>query len=222
MKPFPLNKRNRGDGRKLLAGILDKAVACTIFDPQYRGVMDKLGYGNEGARQKKRALLPQMPEAVITEMGEQIARITRPMGHVFMWVDKFMVVGFDPARYFGAACDLQVVDLITWNKLTFGMGYRSRRCCEYLVCLQREPTRAKGVWKDHGIRDVWDEKASYPTHPHSKPYELTRRLIRAVTMVDDLVVDPCAGSFMTFDACRAVGVDFLGCDLLGAKNAPYR
>jgi site-specific DNA-methyltransferase (adenine-specific) len=178
MKPFPLNKRNRGDGRKLLAGILDRAAACVVFDPQYRGVLDKLGYGNEGERQKGRAALPQMPEAIITEMGEHIGRILRPMGHCFMWVDKFMVVGFDPTRYFGSGTDMRVVDVITWNKLTFGMGYRSRRCGEYLVCLQREPIRAKDVWKDHGIRDVWDEKASYPTHPHSKPYELTRRLVR--------------------------------------------
>jgi site-specific DNA-methyltransferase (adenine-specific) len=223
-KPYPLNKRNKADGRKLLAGILDNAAGAVVFDPQYRGVLDKLKFGNEGERQKRRAELPQMGDAIIQEMGEQIARVLRPMGHVFMWLDKFMLVGFDPTRYFGTASALQPVDVITWNKLTFGMGKRTRRCCEYLMVLQKEPTRAKDVWMDHGIRDVWDEKASYPTHPHSKPYELTRRLITSVTQRGDLVVDPCAGSFMTFDVCRHLNhhVDFLGCDILGAKNAPVQ
>ena len=31
-----------------------------FFDPQHRGVLDKLAYGNEGARQKGRVGLPAM------------------------------------------------------------------------------------------------------------------------------------------------------------------
>ena len=41
----------------------------------------------------------------------------------------------------------QVVDLITWNKIKMGMGYRTRRFGEHLVVLQKKPLRAKGEEK---------------------------------------------------------------------------
>ena len=36
-----------------------------------------------------------------------------------------------------AGTNLHIVDLITWNKETFGMGYRTRRTAEYLLILQK-------------------------------------------------------------------------------------
>jgi site-specific DNA-methyltransferase (adenine-specific) len=50
------------------------------------------------------------------------------------------------------------VDLIVWDKDRIGMGYRSRRVSEYCVIFQKQPKRAKGVWKIHNISDVWREK----------------------------------------------------------------
>lgn len=50
------------DGVVILNNIKDNAVPIVFFDPQYRGVLDKLSYGNEGKRQIKRAELDQMPE----------------------------------------------------------------------------------------------------------------------------------------------------------------
>jgi site-specific DNA-methyltransferase (adenine-specific) len=96
------------------------------------------------------------------------------------------------------------------------MGYRSRRCGEYLVGLQRPPIRAKSTWSDHGIRDRWIEKiekADYDLHPHTKPIGLISRLIGAVTKPGDLVVDPAAGSFVVIKAAHALGRAFIGCDL---------
>lgn len=217
---FAENRRNKGNGLRLLSRLGGESFKLVFFDPQYRAVLDKMNYGNEGERQKGRASLPQMPAEIIQGFGEHINRVLKPMGHCMLWADKFNVVGFDAGAIFGADHDMNVVDFITWNKLTFGMGYRSRCCGEYLIILQKSPKRAKGVWTDHGIRDVWNEKVSHPTHPHSKPYQLQRRLIECVTKPGDYVLDPCAGSFSVFDCARDAKRNFLGCDLLGAKYAP--
>ena len=40
---------------------------------------------------------------------------------------------------------------------------------------------------------------------HQKPRELMRRLIAAVTEPGDLIVDPCAGSFLTLDLALELG-----------------
>jgi site-specific DNA-methyltransferase (adenine-specific) len=104
--------------------------------------------------------------------------------------------------------------MITWDKMSFGMGYRTRRTSEYLLIIQKEPKKTKS-WKNRSIRDVWSEKIEKPrsVHPHKKPIELIKTLIESVTESDDIVVDPCAGSFVTMDACISVGRKFLGADI---------
>ncbi len=48
------------------------------------------------------------------------------------------------------------------------MGYRTRRRAEYCIILQKQPRRAKGVWKTHNIPDVIQERASQREHPHTR------------------------------------------------------
>ena len=50
-------------------------------------------------------------------------------------------------------------------------------------------------------------------HPHQKPKGLIKAMIEATTEEGDLVVDPCAGSFIVLEVCQATKREFLGCDL---------
>jgi hypothetical protein len=50
MNKFCTDVAQRGDALELLRSVPDASTPLTFFDPQYRGVMDKLDYGNEGAR----------------------------------------------------------------------------------------------------------------------------------------------------------------------------
>ena len=63
-----VNRKNKMNGLDLL-DLLDKeSIKVTFFDPQYRGVLDKLSYGNEGkSRGKDRSALPQMSQEIILE-----------------------------------------------------------------------------------------------------------------------------------------------------------
>ena len=44
--PLPLNQRNQCDGLELLAALEPKSIPLCIFDPQYRGLLNKMRYGN--------------------------------------------------------------------------------------------------------------------------------------------------------------------------------
>ena len=213
-KGLKLNTRLKMDGLKFLSLLPEKSIPLAFFDPQYRGVLDKLDYGNEGKqRGKARASLPQMSEEFIGQFIQSIDKALIPSGHLFLWMDKFhLCTGF---QHWFEGTDLDVVDMITWNKGKIGMGYRSRRMCEYLVVLQKQPKRAKGVWKLHNIPDVYLEKVERNGYVHKKPVKLQGLLIETVSNKGDLVIDPASGSFSVMEACLIHGRNFLGCDIRG-------
>jgi site-specific DNA-methyltransferase (adenine-specific) len=206
------NARQRMDGRKLLRALPEGRAALAFVDPQYRAIMDRQKYGNEGERQKARAALPQMTDEDIAAIVEEVERVLRPSGHLALWVDKYSLASAHYHRWF-MRTGLTIVDLICWNKGRIGMGRRARCKSEYLVMIQKPPTRAQDVWTDRGIPDCWDEPKDLAKHPHAKPIALTTRLVEAVTRPGDLVVDPCAGGYGVLDACLLTGREFVGCDL---------
>jgi site-specific DNA-methyltransferase (adenine-specific) len=208
------NARQIASGFTLLRALEDDSAALVFFDPQYRAVLNKLQFGNECERQKRRAELPQMSDVWIATWVEEIERVLRPRGHLAFWVDKYTLASGKHLEYLRHARLLSIVDLICWSTLRFGMGRRTRTSTEYLLIVQRHPTKAEGVWLDKSMRDSWPEMSDRERHAHAKPYQLTERIIRAVTQRGDLVVDPCAGSYVVLDACRSTGREFVGCDLV--------
>lgn len=90
---YRFNTRNKADGLKLLKSLKDERVRVVFFDPQYRGVLDKLKYGNEGkSRGLARSALPQMNEITIKSFISEIRRVLKPSGYLFLWVDKFHLI----------------------------------------------------------------------------------------------------------------------------------
>ena len=208
-KTIKLNKRLRMDGLDLLKKLPEAAIPVAFLDPQYRGVLNKMAYGNEGeGRGKARCLLKQMDDDAIASFIRGIDRVLMPTGHLFLWLDKFELLnGF---RTWLDGTDLDVVDLVNWDKGKMGMGYRSRRVTEYCVVAQKQPRKAKGVWRIHNIRDTWCEKAPPGKHPHRKPINLQADLLSAVTNEGDIVLDPCAGDFTVMTAAQLRRRNFLG------------
>lgn len=208
------NTRLKMDGLEFLSLLPAGAIPVAFFDPQYRGVLEKLSYGNEGkSRGRRRSALEQMPEALIRKFICGIDRALIPSGHLFLWVDKFHLCEGVAGWFVGTSLD--IVDMLTWDKGTFGMGYRTRRRAEYCIVLQKQPRRAKGVWMIHNIPDVVPETASQREHPHAKPVDLQGALIAAVSHEGDYVIDPAAGSFSVLEAALNRCRTFLGCDLNG-------
>lgn len=204
-----LNQRNIGDGLALLRSLKNNSVPLIFFDPQHGTLLDEMKYGNK-ERMVKRHLLTQMDGLEIADFEKEILRVLRPSGHVMYWMDKFILC----QTAYTLMPGMRIVDLITWEKPRIGMGYRTRRKCEYLLIYQKPPVRAKGHWHDHSIPDVWKENSTIGLHAHAKPLMLQQRLIEATTRRGDLVVDPCAGGYSVMVAALACGRQFFGCDVI--------
>jgi len=201
------------DGLEMMSSIPNCAITTAFLDPQYRGILDEMSYGQ--SRQPDRQALPQMEYATITRFCEEIARVLTPHGHLFLWTDKYHLTNpTENVHAWMADTSMEIVDMVVWNKQRMGMGYRTRRCSEYLFIYQKPPKRVKGVWMSRSIPDVWDEKPPSSDHPHAKPLALTGALIEAVTPENGIVLDPAAGSFTTMHASHEYGRKFIGCDLM--------
>jgi site-specific DNA-methyltransferase (adenine-specific) len=214
------------DGLELLRQIDGCSVDACFADFQYRGILDRMSYGNEGEKkQVARSQLQQMTEGTILNFLLGITRVLKPSSYMFMWVDKFIIAEASHLKWFECVNEnwkpyskttMNLVDLLVWDKKNFGNGYRTRRTNEFMLIFQKSPKTTKN-WIDRSIRDTWEEKIPNPRnkdlHPHRKPIELTTRLIKSVTDDGDLIGDFCAGSFSTFDACKLSGRQFIGCDI---------
>lgn len=208
---FKENYRNKANGLDLLDDIKDSSVDTAFFDPQYRGVLDKLSYGNEGvSRGQDRCGLTQMGEEIIKDFILKMNRVIKPSGHLFLWVDKFHLCEGTQSWFEGT--DFNLVDLIVWDKGKIGMGYRTRRKSEYLIVYQKSPVRAKGCWNIHTIPDVWEEKVK-KVHPHSKPENLQSLLIEATVPEGGYVLDPASGGYSVYRCCLKTKRNFIGGDI---------
>lgn len=232
-----LNKPNKLDGLAFLSGVANGIANLAIFDPQYRGGLDKLSYGNEGERQRARSKLPSMGDDLINQYVQELERGVKPSSYVCIWCDKF-TLGENIWRNWTKGTGLSLVDLIVWRKPDIGQGYRSRRISEYLLVLQKPPTKAGATWKRTPmIPDVWtqnDERAAMGEyaaslwkkekvyslaafmkngHPHAKPVGLQAHIIRATTTPKDIVIDPAAGGYSVLRACQITGRNFWGADI---------
>ena len=205
------NSGNKIDGIDLMRQLTNESVKVVFFDPQYRGILDKMHYGNEGVnRGQQRSALVQMSEETISQFLAEINRILTVSGYLFLWIDKFHLV--EGIRKWLVGLALLPVDMITWNKMRIGMGYRTRRKSEYLIILQKRDKTSKCNWKLHNIPDVWEEKVE-KNHPHAKPVHLQKKLILATTDEGDWICDPAAGGYSVLEACRETGRNFIGGDI---------
>jgi site-specific DNA-methyltransferase (adenine-specific) len=208
----------RGDALNLLQSLPECCAACVFFDPQHRGVLNKLKYGNEGSRQRERCALPPMSDTYIQQCDRGIARVLRPSGYCFAWADVYRLC---TGTHRHIKKSLTCVGLIAWDSGRLGMGYRVRERGDYLLVLQKPPLRAKATWCDHSISSRWTEKVDSRIHPHVKPVGLIKRLISAVTLPGDLIVDPAAGSFIVMHAAHELGRRFVGCDLRAPNQLEF-
>jgi site-specific DNA-methyltransferase (adenine-specific) len=83
-KTLSFNSQIKMDGLTLLQSLENNSVSVVFFDPQYRGILDKMNYGNEGERQIERSKLIQMGERKIISFVREINRVLKPSGHLFL------------------------------------------------------------------------------------------------------------------------------------------
>ncbi|KLL04546.1 MAG: adenine-specific DNA methylase [Mycoplasmataceae bacterium RV_VA103A] len=156
---------------------------------------------------------------------EQTGRVLKPGAFCLLWVNKGLLGSDRIAAWMIKAPNLRIVDCLVWyKKNTLGLGTWLRSNAEFCFLLQKYPTTGK-KFTNRSFGTVWEEN-SLPTkqrrHPHQKPRELIRALLEATTKEGDLVVDPCAGSFIVLEMCQELGRDYLGCDLTFKEMSKFQ
>jgi len=86
---FALNIAQPGDALALLRSLPDSCTPLGFFDPQFRELLDRQKYGNEGERQSARAKLPAMSSDYIDAVCIEFARVVKPAGYLLRWIDKY-------------------------------------------------------------------------------------------------------------------------------------
>jgi site-specific DNA-methyltransferase (adenine-specific) len=200
------NTRQEGEALEMLNQLENNSVALAFFDPQYEKADDML--------RVKGWPTHYQTDYQISQILKEIKRVLKPSAFGLIWVNKNILGTDQVLLWLLRAPLLKIVDFLVWNKHNFGFGQYFRSKGEYAFLLQKEPTNSK-LFKNRSLANVWEEKITnwQRKHPHQKPYELIRALIEATTQENDLVIDPCAGSFIVLEACLATNRQFLGCDL---------
>ena len=144
--PWPCNVALREDALALLRPLSIGCTPLVFFDPQYREVLDKLAYGNEGARQRERCALPAMTTGYIDACCREIARVLQPSGYLMLWSDTFRLC--EGAHQRGADV-VKCVDLIclgqfaAWQRLSQPAARRlSARAAEATAASEGDVARS--------------------------------------------------------------------------------
>lgn len=77
-----------------------------------------------------------------------------------------------------------------------------------------EPTIHSFIVPSHRINLSIHKKIVDKIHTHQKPFGLIEQLILATTNENDIVLDPCAGSYTVLDVCKKLNRNFIGGDLI--------
>jgi len=204
---YQLNTKQVGEAVEFLTSLSEKSVNVAFLDPQYEKVANVVHVDYP---------LSFQTDYQIQQIVKEVSRVIKPSGFLFLWVNKALLGSDRIVNWLLQAPSLKIVDSLVWYKRgTLGLGSWLRSNAEFCFILQNHPTNSK-LFTNRSFGSVWEE-ASLSTqrrdHPHQKPFFLIKSLIEATTQEGDLVVDPCAGSFVVLEACQSIGRQFLGVDL---------
>ena len=207
MNNYQLNLKQAGEGLELLNSLGDNSVGLVFFDPQYEAVNKVLHLAYP---------LYEQSDYQVLRMMEQVERVLKPSGFCLLWVNKVLLGKDRVPLWLLKTPQLKIVDCLVWYKTnSLGLGSWLRSQGEFAFLIQKYPTNSK-LFKNRSFGNVWEEDliaSKKRNHPHQKPYGLIKALIEATTEPKELVVDPCAGSFMVLEVCQETQRNVLGCDL---------
>lgn len=210
------NIRQEGEGLELLQSLENGSATLVFLDPQYEKADSVLWAKNWPVQGQT--------EYQVSAFLKEINRVLKPSGFCLLWVNKgFLSTDRLPA-WLLTAPKLKVVDFLVWDKDFLGTGFYFRSRAEYAFLLQKKPVNRK-KFTSRIIPSIWEERKLFPSqkrHPFEKPIGLTKAIILATTQENDLIVDPCAGSFVVLDVCQQTNRDFIGADLTFKDLQEYK
>ena len=206
----------RMDAIAFLRSLPDASVDVIVTDPAYSGMNQKMqfghgriiGYYNSDLRGSDGKWFDEFHDDPdnYRDFLKECRRVLRPDRHLYIMFDSFSLLSL--GHVVREVLDLK--NLITWDKLTIGMGHYFRRRHEYI--LFAATGRRKLSRRD--IPDVWRfrriHRAPYPTQ---KPVEVFEAMLVGSADPGFVVCDPFVGSGSAVIAALRRGCSFVGSDI---------
>lgn len=208
---FLLNTINEGDGLELLRDLKDEVAQLVIFDPQYKNAKISARHIRENYHP-----LPHFNQenSDIKCFFYNLERVLKSSSFCLLWIDDVTLLKLDWLKSW-LTPKLKAIEILTWSKGNYvGLGTNYfRKNTEFSLLIQKEPFVKKV--KDKSIKNLFIEIVNFTQrhNTHQKPLKMTQAIIQQLTNEGDLVIDPCAGSFVSLRACQSLKRNFLGTDL---------
>ena len=203
----------------------DDSVDMVFTSPPYN--IDK-GQGKKRTR-KTVSYDDTMPEGefrdFLRSVFEELARVIKPDGHIFINFGKTYEDGDLSANYWiKELFPMNLRSMIVWDKMQAsskammvdqGVFYDSWEPI-YHFSDSREPlqtTKAPDVWECDIVRGVTQESKDVGDHPAPFPVELVTKAIEFSTTEGDRILDPFMGSGTTAVAAIQNDRDYVGFEL---------
>ena len=184
---------------------------CIITDPPYSGLRNK----SRGSRFRQTENLIHYDDLserafriVMKPICCELYRLCRIGGHFYCFTDwmqlRNMIDCIELASF-------KLVNVICWDKVHFGTGRGYRSQSEYIVLF------SKGLPNSFHLTNVGNvisvKRIYKKRHPHEKPIDLLKILIRNSTNEGDVILDPFLGSGSTAVAAKLLGRKYIGIEL---------
>ncbi len=222
LTPTPFYERSgiaiyHGDALQVLAALDANPVHAVVMDPPYAsGARTEAAKASSGAmvRGQRWASKPiendQMTSTGFVWLMREVALAVSPMvisgGAVLSFIDWRQWPNLVGAI---ESANLRVNGMVVWDKDSMGLGNGFRAQHE-LVCFA---SKATARIFDRGVPNVLRHKRDDNSdHPSPKPVALMEDLLRVVSDVGEVVVDPFMGAGSTLVAAarlrrRAIGIE---------------
>jgi adenine-specific DNA-methyltransferase len=200
MPTLPLDRVICGDASRILPQLPTRSIDLIVTDPPYG---DNVSYGPKNVRIAGNEH-PLLALSVMSLCYRLLKRDSTAYMFCSMRHLDFVRAFFERYTRF------RVRDVLVWDKVTMNVGPAFRKQYECILVLEK----GRPIYRDPrmlnliSVRRVRDSR-----HPHAKPVELIKLLIRHSSDEGAVVLDPFLGTGTTAIAARETGRRFVGIEL---------
>lgn len=190
-----------------LRQIPDSSVNLVLTDPTYPGLDAHRAVGTTTRLQG--GWFPTLPHEDAPRLFKELFRVLARGSHLYAFADEEAAIIYRAAAQ---AAGFRHRRMLVWDKMAIGMGYSYRSAHEFIVYVEKGPTRKLS---DLGVGSILRFKRlrGDQYYPTEKPVDLLSLLIRQSSVGGDLVLDPFCGSGAVGEAALRAGRRFMGADL---------
>lgn len=196
----------KGDARHLDI-VKDFSIDMAIIDPPYNSPASAKSGGT--TRRFKRwidedkqgkffdfdLLNPSAFHDFFSAVLYELKRTVKPGAHVYWFTQWWKLCDF-MAYLDDEEFGFKVENLLVWDKVAIGLGYRWRHRIEYIIFARRLGAKCRAL-NNKGWPNLISAKRISPSklvHPNEKPIEVVESLILNSTQPKDIVLSPFLGS----------------------------